>query len=215
VAFLQPYIAALRQYPALAHSLETATRGEPAEQQMVASIAATIRAYVSGWAAPVIRRAQRDLEAARRAEAAGGGKVRVDAMRAQFAVLLARESVIHSGQVGRVGSLSRLALASGAVAGGLFLALIAVLALRTQIRVVAPLRRLASAVAMITAGNLSVRVRGDGAAEVGELVRGFNEMAAALERQRQDLADHQDELEGQKVELEGALSSLEERNQHI
>jgi PAS domain S-box-containing protein len=215
VVFLQPYDAALAQYPTLVRSLETATRGEPAERRMTVSIAAAIRAYVSGWAAPVIRRAQHDLQAARRAEAAGGGKARVDAMRTQFAVLLARESVIHSGQVGRVGTLSTLALASGAVAGGLFLALIVILALRTQIRVVAPLRRLAFAVALVTAGNLSVRVRGDGAAEVGELVRGFNGMAAALERQRQDLADHQDELEGQKHELEGALSSLEERNRHI
>jgi PAS domain S-box-containing protein len=81
--------------------------------------------------------------------------------------------------------------------------------------VVAPLRRLASAVAAIAGGDLSVRVPEGGAAEVGELVDGFNRMAAGLEEQRDSLADHHDELEGQKIELQGALASVEERNRHI
>ena len=54
-----------------------------------------------------------------------------------------------------------------------------------------------------------------GAAEVGEVVQGFNRMADALARQREALDDHQGELEAQKSELEQALETLEERNAHI
>src|SRR5262249_31788325 len=88
-------------------------------------------------------------------------------------------------------------------------------ALRTQHRLVAPLRRLAAAVSAITAGDLSARVPAGGTAEVGAVVDGFNRMADALERQREALDDHQSELEAQKTELEHGLGTLEERNAHI
>ncbi len=54
-----------------------------------------------------------------------------------------------------------------------------------------------------------------GAAEVGDVVTGFNRMAGALEHQREALEDHQAELEAQTAELQEALGSLEERNAHI
>ena len=213
--FLQPYRAALRTYPQLARQLEARTAGDRVSHSMSLSIAGAIRGYVNGWTIQTIRSAQRNLDAARRAEAGGGGKHRVDAMRAQFATLLARESRIHSGQVERVSALSRLALVSGLIAVVLFVLMIVAFALRTQMCVVAPLRRLAAAVAAITGGDLSVRVPEGGAAEVGSLVDGFNRMAAGLEEQRDSLADHHDELEGQKIELQSALASVEERNRRI
>ncbi len=213
--FLQPYRSALAHYPALVKSLETATHPVADAHRISLSIASSIQAYVDGWAQPIIRRAQRDLAAARSAEAGGGGKQRVDAMRAQFATLLERESAVHSGQVAQVGSLSRFALVAGIVTAALFMLVIAAFAARTRIYVVAPLRRLAAAVAAVRQGDLSVRVPEGGAAEVGALVDGFNRMAEGLEQQRDSLADHRDELELQKIELQGALGSLEERNRHI
>lgn len=220
--FLQPYRAALLQYPGLVHELEVATADDPPAHHLSASIAAAIRAYVTGWAQPVIRIAQRDLAAARRAEAGGGGKARVDAMRTQFATLLAHETAIYGGRVGQSSNLAGIVLAAGLVGVAAFAVLIAVLAIRIQEHLVAPLKRLATGVAAITGGDLSARVPERGTAEVGQLEGGFNRMAESLGRQRSELEDQRakleaqrDELEAQRDELEMALASVEERTERI
>ena len=213
--FLAPYQSALARYPGLALSLQSTTAGDAEAHRLALVISAAVRSYVTRWTAPVIRTAQTDLAAARRAEAGGAGKARVDAMRAQFEALLDHETRIHTDQVNRASDLATLVLVLGIGAVVLFLSLIVLTALWTQRGVVTPLRRLAGAVAAITAGDLSARVPEGGAAEVGAVVGGFNEMADALGRQRESLDDHQNELEAQKSELEQALADLEERNAHI
>jgi PAS domain S-box-containing protein len=214
-AFLQPYEQALGRYPQLALSLQVATAGDREAHGLSVAISAAVRDYVARWAAPVIRTAQTDLGAARRAEVGGAGKARVDAMRAQFATLLHRETTIHIDQVNRASDLARLVLILGTSAAVLFLGLIVLTALRTERALGAPLRRLAAAVSAVAGGDLAARVPAGGVAEVGAVVDGFNEMADALARQRASLDDHQSELEAQKSELEQALAALEERNAHI
>lgn len=214
-AFLEPYEAARQSYPGLARRLETATAGDGRAEGLSRAIANGVNQYVSRWAAPEIRTAQHDLAAARRAEAGGAGKARVDAMRDQFDPLLAHESTIHAEQVTRSNNLATLALVLGIGTTVLFVVLIALTAVRTRRGLVTPLRRLATAVAALTSGDLSARVPEGGAAEVGDVVTGFNRMAGALEHQREALEDHQAELEAQTAELQEALGSLEERNAHI
>jgi PAS domain S-box-containing protein len=206
--FLQPYEVALAQYPRLARGLEAASAGDAPAHRLSVSIASAIRAYVTGWAAPVIRLAQRNLPAARRAEAGGAGKARVDAMRAAFATLLGRETALHSEQVNQSSGLASVVLAAGLIGIAVFAALIGFVALRTQTRIVAPLRRMAAAVAAIAGGERSVRVAESGTAEVGALERDLNRMAESLERNRE-------QLEAQRDELEAALESLEERTDRI
>jgi PAS domain S-box-containing protein len=213
--FLQPYQEAVGRYPNLALSLQAATVGDAEAHRLSLAIGAAVNDYVSRWTAPVIRTAQTDLVAARRAEAGGAGKARVDAMRAQFTRLLDHETTIHNEQVSQSADLATLVLVLGICATVLFLGLVVLTALRTQRALVAPLRKLATAVSALTAGDLSARVPQGGAAEVGEVVDGFNRMADALARQREALDDHQSELEAQKSELEEALVTLEERNTHI
>jgi CHASE3 domain sensor protein len=213
--FLEPYQEALRRYAALVRDLESDTAGDPTTHRYSASIRAAIRAYVTKWAEPVIALAQRDLAAARRAEAGGAGKARVGALRTQFAALLARETTLHLEQVEQSSSLASIVLVAGIVGGVAFALLIAYVAIRAQRRLVAPVRRLAGAAAAIAEGDLSVRVAKGGTAEVGELVSGFNRMAQSLDQQRTELQDHQGELEAQKTELEDALASLEERSARI
>ncbi|HTU96070.1 MAG TPA: ATP-binding protein [Solirubrobacteraceae bacterium] len=213
--FLQPYKAAVARYPHLAESLQAATVGDPRAHQLSVAISAAVSAYVSRWTVPVIRTAQGNIGAARRLEAGGGGKARVDAMRGQFSTLLDHETTIHTQQVNRASDLATLVRVLGIGATVLFLILIVAAALRTQWALVAPLRRLAGAVSAITAGDLSARVPEGGAAEVGAVVSGFNAMADALARQRESLDDHQSELEAQKSELEQALAALEERSSYI
>lgn len=213
--FLQPYQEARSRYPSLARALEAATVGDPGAHRYSVMISAAIGSYVRQWAEPVIRTAARNLPAARDAEAGGLGKSRVDAMRAQFATLLAHETELHSEQVKQSSSLAGMVLVSGIVGACAFAALLAYVAVRVRHRLVAPLRRLAGAVGAITDGDLSVRVPPGGTAEVGELVTGFNRMADSIERHRDELEDQRAEVESQRDELEAALTSVEERTQRI
>ena len=111
--------------------------------------------------------------------------------------LLDPETTIHIDQVNRAGDLVTLVLILGIGATVLFLGLVVLTSLRTQRALVAPLRRLAGRVSALTAGDLTARVPEGGAAEVGEVVQGFNRMADAPARQREALDDHQSELEAQ------------------
>ncbi len=213
--FLQPYEGALRSYPAIARRLEEETADDPPAHSTSVAIVGAIHAYVTDWTEPVIRLARRDLTAARNQEASGGGKGRVDALRRQFATLIAREQTLRTGQVQQSSHLADVVLAAGLIGVAVFAALLAYVALSTRSRLVAPLRRLARAVAAMTDGDLSARVAEGGTAEVGALVVGFNRMADSIERQRDELEDHRAEVEAQRDELEEALTSVEERTVRI
>jgi PAS domain S-box-containing protein len=213
--FLQPYREALRHYPIVAQNLQRATSDDRIAHSLSISVVGATRAYVTRWAEPVIRLAQRNLPAARRAEAAGGGKARVDAMRTQFATLISHVSNVRAAQVQQSRNLATLVLTVGVAGLVAFALLIAFVAVRTQTHLVAPLSRLARAVAAVTRGDLTARVTERGTAEVGELERGFNRMAESIERSRDELEDHQSEVEAQRDELEAALTSIEERTERI
>jgi PAS domain S-box-containing protein len=213
--FLQPYDAALRRYPTLVRTLEAADVHDPSAHRQIVTIAAGIQSYVTDWARPVIVLAQHNLPAARQEEAGGGGKARMDALRARFAALLAHVTALHSAQVDQSSNLASVVLAAGIAGVVVFTALVAYVAIRLQTRVVVPLRQLARAAGAITAGDLSVRVPQGGTAEVRQLTQRFNLMAKSLEEQREDLEDHRAELEAQKDELESAIAAVEERSQRI
>jgi PAS domain S-box-containing protein len=213
--FLQPYSEAVRRYPSVAQTLERAAAGDRTAHSLSVAVAAATRAYVTRWAGPEIRLAQRDLPAAQRAEAAGGGKARVDAMRAQFAELIGHVSDVRASQIQQSSDLATRVLTVGVIGIVAFALLIAFVAVRTQTHLVAPLGRLARAVAAVTRGDLRARVTERAVGEVGELERGFNQMAESLERDRDQLEDHQHEVEAQRDELEAAVLSIEERTQRI
>jgi PAS domain S-box-containing protein len=213
--FLQPYQAALHQYPALVRTLEETTAGDPPARRLTAAIAAAIGSYVTNWADPVIRLASSNLPAARRAEAGAGGKARVDAMRGQFATLLAHETTLHASQAEQSSNLASVVFVAGLIGVGAFAILIVYVTARFERRVVEPLKQLARAAAAITGGDLAARVPESGTAEVKELVGGFNRMAASLGRQRDELERQQAELEVQRDELESALTSVAERTERI
>jgi PAS domain S-box-containing protein len=213
--FLEPYNQALRRYPSLAKTLQAATAGDRPSHSLSVAVTAAIQAYVTRWAEPVIRLAQRNLDAARRQEAGGGGKARVDAMRSQFAALLGHEANVRAAQVHDSSNLAGLVLTSGIIGIAAFALLVAYVSVRTQRQLVRPLQRLAGAVAALTRGDLSTRVSERGTAEVGELQHGFNRMAESIERNRDELEDHRSEVEAQRDALEAALLSVEERTERI
>src|ERR1700761_8987745 len=136
--FLQPYQQALARYPALVRSLDVATAGDPAAHKLSLWIGTAVHDYVAHWTGPVIQTARTNLAAARRAEAGGAGKQRVDAMRTRFAALLTQQPPAHIEQFSRASALANLVLILGIGATLLFLAVVIFMALRTQSRLVAP-----------------------------------------------------------------------------
>jgi PAS domain S-box-containing protein len=214
IRFLAPYRLAIASYPQVAAQLDQLTDATPGQAVRVDRLKRNIDAYVRDWTTPLIALAGRDLSAARRKEATGQGKSRVDAIRDQFAVFTAAQARIgaaRSRHADHLGSLSlTLSLAGMGICGLLVLGL----ALGLRRFVVAPVQRLAAAVSRVGAGQLSVRVREGGVAEVGELTAGFNAMVNRLEEHHDELESQKDELEAQQVEIESALEAVEEEKAH-
>ncbi len=90
-----------------------------------------------------------------------------------------------------------------AVRALVFIAIIAYL-LRA---IVVPLRRIAAGTSEVSAGLLGVEVPEDGAGEVGELARSFNEMSRSLARSRSELGDQNVRLERGATVLRAVLDS--------
>lgn len=213
--FLEPYRLALAGYPQQAAQLAALTADDPSQHARALAVRHAIDAYVTGWTAPTIALARRDLPAARAKEASGGGKARVDAIRDRFSVIdavQARETRAKSRHAERLG---RVAVWFGI--GAIVISTLLILGLATWVRraIAVPLRRLADSVGRVAAGDLSARVPRGGTAEVGSLTAGFNSMAESLELQRDELESQTTELEAQQLELEHALASVQERKAHI
>lgn len=73
------------------------------------------------------------------------------------------------------------------LAGGVALVLLVLGGLLVEAQVLRPIRALKAGVARVTEGDLSTRVEAPSARELRELTAGFNDMTAALARQRQAL----------------------------
>ena len=87
----------------------------------------------------------------------------------------------------------------------LLLLIVGLIAHRLGIIIVRPLERLAQSASQVGMGGFDVRLKEDGAGEVGALARVFNHMVAQLSASRQELADANDRLQQKNDELE-ALS---------
>ena len=211
--FLQPYRQALSQYPRLGRQLRVLTAGDSRQHARAIALVAGIRAYARDWAARLITEAATDLSAARLAEASGGGKARVDAIRAKFAAFSDTQERIDAQRSGHAVWLGTLALGLAFGCMGLSGLLLVVFGFGLRRMVVEPVKALAAAVERVARGELSVRVGQRGAAEVGELAAGFNAMAESLELQRDELENQTAELEAQQVEVERALQAVEEEKQ--
>lgn len=213
--FLEPYQAARVGYLRQAGQLAELTAKDNDQSARALAIRRSIDAYVTQWVAPTIQLARHDLAAARAKEASGGGKTRVDAIRAQFTVFKGVQQRETQARARHAEQLGRVAVWIGF--GAIVISALLILGLGAWVHraIAVPLRRLAQSVARIGTGDLSVRVPAGGTAEVGELTGGFNSMAESLELQRDELESQTSELEAQQLELEHALAAVQERKTHI
>jgi signal transduction histidine kinase/DNA-binding response OmpR family regulator len=206
--FLEPANEAQRRIPAAEAELEALIR-DPAQRARLGSIETAVESYVEEYVDPLVERARDDLESARRTVAGGEGKRRVDEIRRLFESLASAEERLSEDQAASVERGAERAVLIALAGLGVSLALLLLSAVYLSRTVVGPVRWMAGAAGRLAAGDLTARVAEGGRAEVGELGRAFNAMAAAVEEGRVELETQNAELEAQQVELEAANTELE------
>jgi signal transduction histidine kinase len=199
--FLEPYTDARAALPDLLTFVEREA-DDPTERRMAQRLVTGIRDYERDYAVPIVDLAGRDLPAARRMASTGEGKAIVDRVRQDFDRFVAHEQAEATeirGDADRAGRRVVLIGVFGAAGSVLLVLGFGAYLVRAVVR---PVRRLAQAVTRVGHGHLETEVAASGAGEVGELERGFNAMARALQ-------EHHDELEGQTAEVEAQRDDLE------
>jgi PAS domain S-box-containing protein len=212
-AFLAPYRQALAAYPRQVGQLERLTMGDPAAHRGAAAIGRAIDGYVRTWTAPVIRQAATSLPAARRMVATGAGRQRVGRIQRQIAALNRQQQALVAARQRTTDRTGTASLVLGLCCAVVSLVLIALFAFSVRKYVAHPVHRLAEGFIRLHRGELATRVPVSGVAEIRELTRGFNTMAASLEAQRDEMEQHSDEMQGQQIELENALDLVAEQKE--
>jgi signal transduction histidine kinase len=199
---LEPWRAALREYPEQARKLATLVSDEPAQQAHVRRISSDIDDYVNLWGKPLLALARDRLPSARSVIVTGTGRLRIDAIRREFEKLFEQERLVAASREHR--SEGRSSLSIGAGIGGLGLLLILAVGFTLFLRryVVNPVLTVAGASRTLAEGDMSVRVPPAGTDEIGDLARSFNAMADSIERGRREVAEHARELERSNEELD-------------
>ena len=199
---LDPWNAALQQYPAQARKLASLVSDEPAQQAQVRQITSDIDDYVNLWGKPLLALARERLPAARSVIINGTGRLRIEAIRKSFEHLFEQERAVAASREHRAEGRSNLSIGAGI--GGLVLLLLLAAGFAWFLRryVVRPVLTVAGASRELAAGDMSVRVPPASTDEIGDLARAFNAMAEAIERGRREVAEHARELERSNEELD-------------
>jgi signal transduction histidine kinase len=165
------------------------------------------RSYLNDYSKPLIREARQAPLRAQATVKTGEGKRRVDKIRGLIDPFVRHEDAVAARDARRVEKAEHSAIVLGGIGSAFrFLLLIAIIAYLLR-RFVVPIRRLAGATRRIAAGELDVVVPEGGAGEVGQLASSFNEMSRALERQQQNLAEQNVDLERLANVLRAVLDS--------
>ena len=186
--FLEPWQRARRGFPARARRLLRLVAADREERKLVLRIERAERSYIRDYSVPLLAAARRGEASARSVAATEQGRLRVNAMRADFdRVIEAERGAVGSAQQ-RVSSVAQRAAAAAVIALVGSIVLIAVYAGYLTRAIVRPVRRAAGMAARLAGGDLHARMPETGIAEIGELERAFHVMGASLEQGQAELA---------------------------
>jgi signal transduction histidine kinase len=184
--FLEPWNAARA---ALDGQMSELTRlaGVPAQHERATRIVEAVEDYARAYSLPLVAAARRRDASVESTSTTDEGKRRLDAIRGQFAGLIAAEQRLAASRQERSDTAGQQAIL--AVAAGLGGSIILVLLFSGYLvrAVVAPVRRASLMAGRLAAGDLAVRMPETGQAEMGALERAFNRMGRSLERSRDEL----------------------------
>jgi signal transduction histidine kinase len=184
--FLAPWRLALARFHGQARELEDLAGGT--EQTARAHrIVAEARSYIRDYSVPLLRAVRRGSPAASSVAVTAEGRRRVDAIRARLDGFAAAEGARLQERQDESDADVRRAIGLG-IAGliGSF-AMIAAFAVYLLRSVARPVRRTAAMAGRLAEGDFTARMTEEGAGEIGDLERSFNQMAGSLERSRDDL----------------------------
>jgi signal transduction histidine kinase len=186
--FLEPWRRAQAAFPGEAATLERLVGDDPRQQEQVRRIIQATESYLRDYSIPLVATARRDLAAAQTVDETDQGRVRMEAVRAQFDQFLAAERSLAAAREGRSDAAAARAIAAAAVGLGGSIVLIALFAGYLTRAIVRPVRRAAAMADRLASGDLGARTAERGPGEIGVLERSFNTMAGSLEQSREELA---------------------------
>jgi signal transduction histidine kinase len=192
--FLRPWRDARSTLPASAAAVEKLAQGDSAQERRVRRLAASIDAYVEEYALPLVTITRLSPAAARTAVATAEGRRRLDALRGQIDRVLRAENALSGRRLASAKSQASRAIILALVALGASVLLVLLFGVELVKAVANPVRRASDAAKDVAGGDLSVRLPERGPSEVHDLSVAFNEMAASLEHNKQ-------ELEAQNLQL--------------
>ena len=155
------------------------------QRSRAAALQRAVQVYVREYGLPLIAGVRKDPLSLRNATATSAGKVRVDALRRDFAAFEAQERTRLQQRTQRADRDARRAEVIGIAGLGVLLALLIAVTLYVVRRVVLPVGNAARAADAMAAGDLGTRLPEDAPAELGQLSAAFNAMAAAVQRSSQ------------------------------
>ena len=186
--FLGPWTAARRAIPG--DSMRLVGLTDNAEQRRRAEgIARAVARYLEDYSIPLVAAARRGDPSASSVPATAAGKRRLDAIRARFDRFVATErALVTKGQETADDDARKAVIAASAGLAGSIVLILLFCGYLTR-AIVLPLRRAARMANQLAEGDLAVRMPETGVAEIGELERAFNTMAASLEESHADLRE--------------------------
>jgi len=201
--FLAPWDQALRTYPAEVNELRGLVT-DPTQRRRVDEIGRAMDAYVNQWSQPIVDLVPVDRAAAAARVTSGGGKRRVDALRARFDAFLERQrrlTTLRANDADSTTSQAVLLGLSGLAATVLLVFLFSTYLVRSTI---VPVENVAAAARRLRAGDRTARTKERaGSDEAAALTRDFNAMATGL-------SDAFDDLARQRAELAAVLDAATE-----
>ena len=209
VRFLRPWRDARSSLPNQAAAVERLTQGHSRQERRVRRLTAAIDAYIEEYAAPLVTIAGLNPGAARASAATVEGRRRLDAIRSQVNDVLRAENALSGSRLASAKRQASRAIIIGLAALGACVLLVLLFGAELARAVATPVRRASEAAKHVAGGDLSVRLPERGPAEVHDLSRAFNEMAASLGRSKQALESQNLQLresERLRSELIGVIS---------
>jgi signal transduction histidine kinase len=186
--FLDPWRRARAAFPERAATLERLVANDPEQEARARAIDQATRSYLRDYAVPLVATARRDPAAARTVAVTDEGRLRMDAIRAEFDRFLAAERGLAAAREGRSDAATQRAIAAAASGLGGSILLIVLFASYLTRAIVQPVRRAAAMAGRLAGGDLGVRMAERGVGEIGVLERSFNTMASSLQQSREELA---------------------------
>jgi signal transduction histidine kinase len=192
--FLRAWRSVRKDLPASMAALTRAAAGSEGQEQRARQLIEAVRQYEEDYAVPFVGIAEFSPAAARSPVAVAEGRRRLEALRRQVTQVLTTENDLASARVSSATNQANRAILVGLAALGVSVLLVLLFGVELSRAVAHPVRRVSEAAKHVAAGDLSVRLSERGPAEVYDLSAAFNEMAASLERSKQELENQNRQL---------------------